>query len=112
MRDCGWMPEQRLPSGCRQTEQVTKPFLGATDKVLVYNNDTNSETITTDKDTIEHVLSQQNKRKFTDAYSSPFLHEPLISIIGQHAITKESQDILDGNFQAPKRLKITRTSKI
>ena len=95
---------EELQESHRRIKYITKPFFGATDKVLVYNLDSNTEETTTDKSTIEHALSNQNKRKFTDAYSSPFLQDPLLSLIGQNATTREATQILDGTFHAPRGL--------
>ena len=61
---------------------ITKPFFGATEKVLISSPESMEEKVTTDKHEIEKASSKHNKQKYTSAYSSPFLHEPLLSHIG------------------------------
>ena len=68
--------------------------------------DTNDEKVTTDKIEIEKALCEQNRMKFTSAYSSPFLQEPLLSQIGQTATTDASVQILNGTYQPPNELSI------
>ena len=95
---------EELRESHRRIKYVTKPFLGATDKVLVYDDVSNTKTTSTDKIIIEDALSKQNKRKFTDAYSSLFLQDPLLPLIGQHATTRQATQILDGTFQVTREL--------
>ena len=93
---------EELRESFRRIKSVTKPFYGATEKVLISSQDGQSEMITTDKLQIEQALAIQNQKKFTDAYSSPFLQEPLISELGQEAVTKRAEQILDGTYNAEK----------
>ena len=57
---------------------VTKPFFGAIENVLIPIHESTEEKVTTDKYEIEKALCEHNRRKFTSAYSSPILHEPLL----------------------------------
>ena len=90
---------EELRESYKRIKMVTKPYFGATEKVLIPNQDENSEIVTTDKLQIEQALAKQNKKKFTDAYSSPFLQEPLLSEIGQDATSKKAQAILKGTYK-------------
>ena len=82
----------------RRIRTATKPYHGATEKVALVHPDTNEITITTDKEEIEHALQQENKKKFRLAYSSPFLQQPLLNDIKQHATNRNAQKILNGTF--------------
>ena len=44
-----------------------------------------------DKFEIEKALCEHKRHKFTSAYSSPFLQEPLLSQVGQSATTPAAQ---------------------
>ena len=68
---------EELRASHRRIKIVTKPFQGATERVMIrdINNDDN-EIVTTDKDTIEEALHHENLEKFSLAYSSPFLKNP------------------------------------
>ena len=95
---------EELRESHRRIKMVTKPFCGATEKVLIPTENIAEERITNEKIEIEQALCKQNKKKFTSAYSSPFLQQPLLSQIGQTATSEESQQILLGNFDPPKSL--------
>ena len=93
---------EELRESYRRIKLVTKPYYGATEKVLIPSPDGQSEIITTNKLQIEQSLSHQNKKKFTDAYSSPFLQEPLASDLGQEAVSNEAKKILNGTYNMKK----------
>ena len=89
---------EELRASYRRIKMVTKPYFGATEKVLISNDNSNEEEITTDKKRIEEALCEENKKKFVEAYSSPFLQTPLIQQLGQEAVTDTAQKILHGKF--------------
>ena len=95
---------EEIRDSYKRIKTVTKPFFGATEKVLISNHDCSEERITTDKIEIEQALCSQNRIKFTSAYSSPFLQEPLLSQIGQTATSINAQKILDGTYQPPSNI--------
>ena len=102
---------EELRSSYRRIKNVTKPFLGATEKVLTsINNSLNEETTTTDKETIEKALSEENIKKFTTAYSSPFLQKPLSPLLGQTATSSTAQKILNGTFSD--QIKLSKSTKL
>ena len=76
----------------------------------VINNPSNEETTTTDKETIEKALSEENIKKFTTAYSSPFLQKPLSQLLGQTATSSTAQKILNGTFSD--RIKLSKSTKL
>ena len=57
--------------------------------------------VTTDKETIEEALVEENMKKFQLAYSSPFLQNPYTVLLGQTATTETAKRILNGTFQSP-----------
>ena len=87
-----------LRASYRRIKIATKPYFGATEKVLLQDGNSDSEEITTDKKRIEIALCNENKKKFMEAYSSPFLQSPLIEQLGQTATTKDAKKILNGTF--------------
>ena len=78
---------------------VTKDFLGAPYHMELQNED--GSFLSTDRDQIEIALIQEYEAKYRLSESSPFLHEPLSSMLGHMAITPSSQQILDGTFVCP-----------
>ena len=89
---------EELRASYKRIKTITKPFCGATEKVLIPDEGTNDERVTTKKIEIEKALCNQNIKKFTSAYSSPFLQEPLISQLGQDATSAYAQQILNGTY--------------
>jgi len=96
--------KEELRSSYRRIRNVTKPFLTS------INNPPNEEATTTDKETIEKALSKENIKKFTTAYSSPFLQKPLSRLLGQTATSPTAQKILNGTFSD--RIKLSKSTKI
>jgi len=95
----------------RRIRNITKPFLGATEKVLtLINNSSNDETITTNKEIIEKTLSEENIQKFSTAYSSPFLQKTLIKLVDQATTSSTAKNILHGTFSNP--IKISKSTKL
>ena len=78
---------------------ATKDFLGAPYHMELQNED--GSFLSTDRDQIEIALIQEYEAKYRLSESSPFLHEPLSSMLGHMAITPSSQQILDGTFVCP-----------
>ena len=70
---------EEMRESYRRIKIITKPFFGATEKVLIYDEKEEKEEVSMEKITIEKALSEQNIKKFTEAYSSPFLQQPLLS---------------------------------
>ena len=101
---------EELRESYKRIKTVTKPFFGATEKVLIPTSKSGEERITTNKLEIERALCKQNKEKFVSAYSSPFLQEPLNLQIGQTATSKSSQQILSGCYEPPSN--ITKATKV
>ena len=97
---------EEMRESYRRIKNVTKkPFYGATERVLISNNKKpGEERVTTKKIEIEKALCTENKKKFTAAYSSPFLQEPLITQLKQTATTTTANKILQGTFRANKSL--------
>ena len=92
---------EELRESYKRIKMVTKPYFGTTEKVLISVPNSDEERITTDKIEIERALCNQNMKKFTSAYSSPFLQKPLANQIGQTATSKSSKKILNGTFNPP-----------
>jgi len=89
----------------KRIKSVTKPFYGATEKVLIsITNSSDEERITTEIIEIEQALCIQNKEKFTSVYSSLFLQKPLLEQNGQTATTIQTQKNLQSTFKAPKNI--------
>ena len=88
----------------RRIRIATKPYHGATEKVALVHPVTNETRITTDKEEIEQALQKENKKKFRLAYSSPFLQQPIIKDIKQHATNRSAQKILNGTFNPVYRI--------
>ena len=102
---------EELRESYKRIKVVTKPFFGATEKVLIPSStSSNEERITTDKLEIEQALRDQNMIKFTSAYSSPFLQHPLKSQIRQTATTSYSTQILNGKYKSPSS--ISKATKV
>ena len=55
---------EELRESYKRIKTVTKPFFGATEKVLITTANLEEERITTDKLEIEKALCDQNKKKF------------------------------------------------
>ena len=69
---------EEMRESYRRIKNVTKPFYGATERVLILNDKKpGEEKVTTKKIEIEKALCIENKKKFTAAYSSPFSKAPL-----------------------------------
>ena len=88
---------EEIRASYRRIKVVTKPYYGTTEKVLIAN-ERNGEEISTDKKKIEEALCEENKRKFTEAYSSPFLQQPLLQQLGQTAVSQTAKSILNGTY--------------
>ena len=73
---------EELRESYKRIKMVTKPYFGTTEKVLISVPNSDEERITTDKIEIERALCNQNMKKFTSAYSSPFLQKTLANQIG------------------------------
>ena len=71
-----------------------------TDRVTITDDDGQTREIT-EKEDIERILMGTNKSKFTQANDTPFNQQPLKDIVGPRGLTKESDDILLGNFVPP-----------
>ena len=41
------------------------------------------------------------KSKFTEAYNTPIPHQPFVNTIDQDGLTKEAEEILQGNYVFP-----------
>ena len=54
-----------------------------------------------DKEQMEQILMTANEEKFRSACDTPFAIEPLITIVGPCAMTKESDMILRGSYKYP-----------
>ena len=52
----------------------------------------------TDCDQMEKVMKKDFKSKFTEPYDTPIPHQLFTAIIGQDSLTKESEEILHGNY--------------
>ena len=90
---------EEIRNSYRRIKNATKPFCGTTDRILINNdNDEQQEIISNEKEVIEKALSEENKQKFTMAYSSPFLQQPLISLLQQSATSIAAKQILHGTF--------------
>ena len=102
---------EELRNSYRRIKNATKPFCGATDKVLTKVGSINQqEVISNEKEIIEKALCEENKQKFTMAYSSPFLQKPLTSLIHQTATSTVAQKILNGTFSTAS-LKLSTSTK-
>ena len=88
----------------RNINAAVKEFAGATTRVCLDDASTGERFFTTDKDVIERALRNENEKKYTLAYSSPFLQEPLFSLLGQDSLTPTGDAILDGSFIPPDSL--------
>ena len=99
---------EEIRSSYQRIKAVTKPFCGATQKVLISSND--SEIVTAEKEKIEEALCNENIAKFTMAYSSPFLQKPLSSLLQQTATSSTAKQILHGQFSTS-RMNLQRTTK-
>ena len=95
-------------SSYRRMKAVTKPFCGATQKVLISSND--SEIVTAEKEKIEKALCNENIAKFTMAYSSPFLQKSLAPLLQQTATSSSAKQILHGQFSTS-RMNLQRATK-
>jgi len=96
---------EEMRESYRRIKSVTKPFYGATEKVLILNDkEPKEEKVTTKKIEIEKALCIENKKKFTAAYSSPFLQEPLLTQLEQTATTTTANAILKGKYKSNKSL--------
>ena len=85
---------EEMRNSYRRIKNATKSFCGSTDKILIHNdNDEHQEIISNEKEVIEKPLSEENKQKFTMAYSSPFLQQPLISLLQQSATSIAAKQI-------------------
>ena len=93
---------EELRASYKIIKTVTKPFCGATEKAVIPVENTNDKRVTTKKVEIEKDLGIQNEKKFTAAYRFIFLHEPLISQLGQDARSKYSQQIINGTYNDKK----------
>ena len=71
----------------RNIEVVVKSFAGATTRMSLDDPVTGDSYFTTDKERIEVTLKCENEKKYKLAYSSPFLQEPLLSLLGQNSLT-------------------------
>ena len=102
---------EELRNSYRRIKNATKPFCGATDKVLTtLGSIDEQEHLSNEKEIIEKALCEENKQKFTMAYSSPFLQEPLASMVRQTATSKAAQEILNGTFTTSS-MKISSSTK-
>ena len=85
----------------RNIKAVVNNFAGATTRVQLDDHPSGEPYFTTDKTAIEQALIQENEKKYTLAYSSPFLQEPLLSLLGQDSLTVAGDEILAGTFIPP-----------
>ena len=90
---------EEIRASYRRIKSVTKPFFGTTERILIKEED-GTERTTTSKDEIEEALCIENRKKFTQAYSSPFLQKPLIQQLGQTATNERAREILRGSFNS------------
>ena len=88
----------------RNIKVTVKPFAGATTKVQIVDPNTNNSRYITDKGAIEEALRNENEQKYSLAHSSPFLQQPLLSLLGQDSLTPTEDDILFGTFIPPPSL--------
>ena len=80
---------EELRNSYRRIKNATKPFCGDMEKVLTnIRNNENHEEVTNDKEIIEKALCNENMKKFTMAYSSPFLQKPLLPLLQQTTTSK------------------------
>ena len=71
-----------LRNSYRRIKNTTKPFCDEMDKVLTnIEKNGNQEEVTHEKEIIEKALCAENMKKFTMAYSSPFLQKPLLPLL-------------------------------
>ena len=54
-----------------------------------------------DQTEIEDAIMEENKSKFMQNYDTPFLSEPLSSIIGPTGLSEAADEILRGTFIPP-----------
>ena len=90
----------------RNIKVTVKPFIGATSKIQMDDSLTGESYFVTDKGEIEQALRNENAVKYTLAYSSPFLQEPLLSLLGQNSLTVAGDEILAGTFEPPPELSV------
>jgi len=57
--------------------------------------------IATSRDEVEQVLSKALSSWFTTAHVSPFLHAPLVPLVGPYGTGSTAQEILQGTFTCP-----------
>ena len=93
---------EEIRESYKRIKMVTKPFFGTTEKVLIAIPASTEEKVAMDKFEVEKALCEHNRRKFTSAYSSPFLQEPLLSQVGQFATTPAAQKSYMENIILPK----------
>jgi len=92
---------EKIRSANRRIRMVTKEYTGATERIMVEEGGENR--ITTDKLEIEVALKNENEQKFRLAYQEcPFLQQPLLHQLGQHATKAIAQKILNGSFTPPR----------
>ena len=58
----------------------------------------------TDKEEMEDILMQANEEKFRSASDTPFAIEPLKSIVGPCAMTREAELMLQGQYSCPENI--------
>ena len=87
----------------RNIHSVVKSYTGATTRVQL-DHPSGDTYFTTDKTKIENALTHENEIKYTLAYSSSFLKEPLLSLLGQDSLTATGDEILAGTFIPPVEL--------
>ena len=55
----------------------------------------------TNRSEMEQALLDESQRRFTQASDTPFMKDPLFSLVGKLGITAASKEILEGTFQCP-----------
>ena len=73
--------------------------LGGIDRVMVSREGVDQWVY--NKEDIEQLLLQENKDRFNQAGSCPFLQPPLSDLIGPLGLGRHANEILDGTFQVP-----------
>ena len=99
VRRLNYLEEERLARS--HIRRTVKTFGGATSKIRVDDIHTGDSYFVTEKGVIEEALKNENQSKYLLAYSSPFLQEPLLSLLGQNSLTQAGDAILQGTFIPP-----------
>jgi hypothetical protein len=95
--------KERARDTSRQLKRVKNaPHLGAISKVEVPSEDADSPPTTMDtQDTVEKAIMDAIEERYKLSHQSPFLQDPLLSILGLTGNSTAAQQILDGTFICP-----------